>query len=128
MYAQAHGGKYPDGLQCLLLVEGPWMMTSEVFCCPSSQDERATGATTREVADRLSQGGHLSYVYAGRGLATSAPATAVLAYDKPANHADAGTNFLYADGSVEFLPAEAAKRLVAEIEAGHNPPRRRGER
>jgi prepilin-type processing-associated H-X9-DG protein len=99
-------------------------VTSEVFVCPSSNDERAQGETTADVAAALSQPGHLSYVYAGRGLDASSPREAVVAHEKPDSHNRDGMNVLYADGHAEFVTRRLADHLVAEVEAGHNPPRR----
>jgi prepilin-type processing-associated H-X9-DG protein len=120
MYAHENAGRFPDGFEQLLLTQD---ITSEVFCCPSSNDERATGESTPDLAKALSQPGHLSYVYAGKGLNASAPKDAVLAYEKPDNHNKDGMNVLYADGNVEFVRRDDSARMVAEIAAGHNPPR-----
>ena len=97
-------------------------MTSELFICPSSQGERAQGETREEVAKKLSNPLHLTYVYCGKGRTDKAPADAILAYEIPNNHNKQGMNFLCADGHVEFHN-KAGAHFIAEIEAGHNPPR-----
>jgi prepilin-type processing-associated H-X9-DG protein len=120
MYAHENGGRFPDNFEQLLLTQD---ITSEVFCCPSSNDERVTGETPADVAQALSQPGHLSYVYAGKGLNASAPKDAVIAYENPDSHNKDGMNVLYADGNVEFVQRRHADHIAAEIKAGHNPPR-----
>jgi prepilin-type processing-associated H-X9-DG protein len=97
-------GRFPARFEDILLKED---ITSEVFCCPSSNDERAIGPTTQATADQLSAGGHLSYVYVGRGLtnALANDSTFVLAYEPLKNHSGQGMNVLFADGHVEWLTA-----------------------
>jgi prepilin-type processing-associated H-X9-DG protein len=120
MYARENGGRFPDGFEQLLLTQD---VTSEVFVCPSSQDERAPGQTAADVAAALSRPGHVSYVYAGRGLTAAAPKDAVVAYEKPDNHNKDGGNVLFADGRVGFFRRPGAEHVASEIAAGQNPPR-----
>jgi prepilin-type processing-associated H-X9-DG protein len=120
MYARENGGRFPDRFEQLLLTQD---VTSEVFVCPSGNDERAPGETAADVAAALSQPGHLSYVYTGKGLNAAAPKEAVVAYEKPDSHNKDGMNVLYADFHVEFQGRRAAAHIAAEVEAGHNPPR-----
>lgn len=80
-------------------------LTADMFICPATADERASGATSAE-AKNLCSGGHLSYVYIGAGLTTAAPPTTVIAYELPGNHpydSKTGANVLFADGKVEFV-------------------------
>ena len=46
----------------------------------------------------------------------------VIAYEPLGHHGDA-TNFLYADGHTDFVRGPKARRIIAELEAGQNPPR-----
>ena len=120
MYANSNGGRFPDTLNDVLLTQD---ITSEVFVCPETSHTRATGATTEAVAADLTAGGHLSYVYAGRGLTTGAnDATVVLLYEPLSNHRT-GMNVVFADAHVEFHDATGANKILAELASGHNPPR-----
>lgn len=100
MYSNENQGQYPDRLEDVLLTQdiGP-----EPFICPSSNDTNAPGATPAEQAANLSAGGHLSYIYLGKGWndKTVQP-TAVVAYEPLSDHGEGG-NILFGDGHVSFL-------------------------
>jgi prepilin-type processing-associated H-X9-DG protein len=122
MYANENRGAFPPSFDAVLSTQD---LTPEVFVCPSSDHERATGPTTQAVvASFLSNPNlHCSYVYTGAGL-TSATATPkhVLAYEHATNHKD-GMNVLYGDGTVQWVDAKQSAHLLSELTAGHNPPR-----
>jgi prepilin-type processing-associated H-X9-DG protein len=122
MYAGENGGRYPDGFAALLLTQD---LTAEVFVCPSSQGERAPGATPQEQAQQLSDPLHMTYVYvaSGKSRPTVRADRMILAHESPDNHDKNGIHFLYADGHVEFQVKAYADDLIAEIKSGHNPPR-----
>ena len=127
MYADDHGGRLPDSLEQMFLAM-PGVMSSETLVCPSSQDERATGTTPETLRAQLTNPGpvvrHVSYVYLGKGMTLeSAGPDVVLAHDRPGNHNRHGINVLYGDGRVEVTGRDEAERLLAELEAGHDPPR-----
>lgn len=102
--AQSNGGTYPSTLQA---AQGP--MSNSAFAklvsCPSG-------------------GG---YLFPGAGLAINLPRDTVIVYESPTSHPDAGgktgATFGFADGTVSFLPAAKARKIIAELNAGHNPPR-----
>ena len=113
MYADNHGGQYPDRPESLLLDGvGP-----AAFVCPSTADEPADGATPKDKADALASGGHLSYIYVGRGLttATTRPDTVVF-YESIRNHTrdNPGFHVLYAGERLEYLQGEAAVQFLVD--------------
>jgi prepilin-type processing-associated H-X9-DG protein len=120
MYANENRGQFPDTLDRVMATQD---LTADVFVCPSSQDTPAPGATAQAQAQGLSKGGHLSYVYVGKGMTSrilSSPnaGRTVVAYEPMTNHRNDGTNVLFADGHVEFLPAAQAKSVIAAAGAG----------
>lgn len=119
MYANQNRGVFPDTLDRLITAG---FVQSDVFVCPSSSDTAAPGSDNKTQAANLQRGGHLSYVYVGKGLNTRAPANAVLAYEPMTNHSNDGTNILFADGTVQFVKAAQAQQIIAEVQAGKNPP------
>jgi predicted Zn finger-like uncharacterized protein/prepilin-type processing-associated H-X9-DG protein len=119
LYANDNQGHYPDSLDQLLLTQD---ITAPVFVCPSSKDSTATGATTQAIATNLNTGGHLSYVYVGKGLTNSAGPTTIVAYEPLSNHANTGSNVLYGDGSVRFVSQPQAGQIIQQLQAGQNPP------
>ena len=119
MYANENRGAFPPDFPTLLLTQD---LTAEVFVCNQTGDVRATGRDMQAIAGQLMAGGHLSYVYTGRGLTAQSPADAVVAYEPLSNHGDEA-NVLWADGTLKWLDAAAMKKLTDELDAGHNPPR-----
>ena len=115
LYSNDNNGQYPPDFQTLLLTED---IPSECFVCPSTNDTRATGPTTQAVANNLTAGGHLSYIYLGKGMnaKTISPDT-VVAYEPLNNHANQGSNVLFGDGHVEFVAAPAIKTMEAKLKS-----------
>jgi len=111
MWANDHGGRIPDQLFDVLDED----LTASVFNCPSANETPAPGATTRAVAANLTAGGHLSYVYLGKGLTTQAASDTVLLYEPLANHQNQGMNVLFADGHVDFLQAKDVQPLLKQV-------------
>ena len=119
LYANEHDGRYPDTFGQLLMDQD---VTTAIFVCPSSDDERAAdGSTLQETAANLHAKGHLSYIYLGKGLTSQMPADFVLAYESVANHENKGMNILFGDGHVAFIPRKDAVTLLAELQLNHNP-------
>ena len=121
LYANDNNDVYPDGLPELLLTQD---LGSYVMICPSTSDMPASGPTTQDVVASFLKGKHLSYIYVGKGLssATVSP-DMVIAYEPLSNHSGDGMNVLYGDGHVPWVNKAMAKKILDELNAGHNPPR-----
>ncbi len=118
MYSYENQGRYPDQIEDLIFQD----LVTDNFICPASADSAAaTGATTQQTAANIAAGGHLSYVYVARGMTTTAPANAVLAYEALSHHGD-GSNVLFADYHVKLVPASIFRRMISELNTGQNPP------
>ena len=117
MWANDHGGNFPNQLSDVLDED----LTASVFNCPDTDDTPATGATTRAIAADVTAGGHLSYIYLGKGLTTQAASDVVLLYEPLANHQNQGMNVLFADGHVDFLQAKDVQPLLRQV-ANHVTP------
>jgi len=117
-YANDHGGRYPGSLRALvadgcLRVIAPNSL--EVFVCPASKDRPGQGSTSGELASRLSEGGHLSYVYIGQGVSLSDPSDpedTPLLYDEGPNH-EGQRYVLFADGHARLLTDQQTSEVLA---------------
>ena len=120
LYAAENGGHLPDTLEGILDQD----VTTAVLVCPSSDDTPATpGPTTKATIANASSGGHVSYLYFGKGFTDSASAEVLIACDRLTNHPKEGINALFGDGHCEFFPMAVAQKMLAEVTSGHNPPR-----
>lgn len=105
-YANENSDRYPDTFEELArAVQFP----PEMFVCPASNDQKAMSV------DQLNEGGHMSYIYLGKGRKRSEMGVDdPLVYEPLSNHKGAGANVLFGDTHVERLtPAELAKLLAA---------------
>lgn len=118
LYTKDFHGQYPDSFQAILVNED---ITSSVFVSPLRSETPADGATTQAIAGQLDAGGHVSYVYLGRGLSTSTvtPNT-VVAYELPANSGE-GANILFGDGHVEFFDGAFVDNIIGKVSTGEFP-------
>jgi predicted Zn finger-like uncharacterized protein/prepilin-type processing-associated H-X9-DG protein len=120
LYANENNGAFPDDLAPLLITQD---ITSEVFVCPSSTDTPSSpGSTPQQQAANLHAGGHLSYIYVGKGLTNSTRADTVLLLEPLSNHNNGGINILWCDGHVSFHMKAEAQKIIADVQAGKNPP------
>jgi hypothetical protein len=125
LYANENNGHLPPDLPTLFETQD---ISAQVFVCVSSNVDKATGATTRQIAISLLAGNHISYAWTGAGLTTSAPADVVLAFDLdlhvPRDEATTtGINVLLIDGSVTFVNEATAKAIWARFVSGVRPIR-----
>jgi prepilin-type processing-associated H-X9-DG protein len=122
LYAMDNKGRFPPDLDALMFTQD---LTFEVLVCPSTNDTKAVGPTTQAALQAMhAEPGHCSYIYVGGSL-TSQTATPqhVMAYEPMSNNRGAGMNVLFGDGSVQFLNQRESTYVLAELKAGHNPPR-----
>jgi prepilin-type processing-associated H-X9-DG protein len=121
LYANENDGRYPPNPESLLLTQD---ISTEIFICASSDDVRArSGSGTAELLAIFRRSGHNSFVYSGNGHTTSSPEEVILLYEPITNHDNDGSNFLFADGHVDFQTRRRAQAIINELNAGHNPPR-----
>jgi prepilin-type processing-associated H-X9-DG protein len=123
IYANENKGQLPPDLGSVLVTQD---LTSEVFVCPSSSDERAHGPTTQAILQDFAKPGRCSYVLASPlpSMWSALTPAHVLAYEPLTNHNGDGMNVLFGDGHAEFLVKSQANYMLAELKAGYNPPRK----
>jgi prepilin-type processing-associated H-X9-DG protein len=112
IYATSNRGYLPPDLAMVV----PVGVKMDQFVCPSASDTPASNAAG------LSTPGHLSYVYVYQGKPMSlrklGPGSrAAVLYEPFTNHTD-GTNILFADGHVEWLPRASAQPIIDQAKAG----------
>jgi prepilin-type processing-associated H-X9-DG protein len=98
------------------------------FVCPSSRQtvpmDVISGTPERQAAWVSA---NTTYVYTGAGSFSSADSATVWLYEDPSIHSghlwNSETNVVFADGHVEFVGG-AALHMIAELQQGHNPPRK----
>lgn len=120
LYSNENKGLYPPRLEDLILTQD---ITSDVFVCPSTNHTAAPGATPQQQAAAMSsRPGHVSFVYVGQKMNSTAGANVVVLYEPLSNHNQAGSNMLFGDGHVDWVEAKQAAKIIAEVQAGQNPP------
>jgi hypothetical protein len=112
LYAKDHDGKLPLSLAELV---GP-------YC-----DELPVSPRAKRLGRYPPGGGPAGgFVYlrpVEKLDAIVSPGFTVTAYTPLAYHEDLGTDVLFYDGHCEWIDRAAAQALLAELQAGHNPPR-----
>lgn len=113
LYAQDNlrlRGPYGPGFDKLVQTQP---ISPEVFKCPSDSSSGTEQLT----------GNPCSYIWLGQNLNVSSNPNCVLAYEPLTNHGNVGSNFLFADGHVEFIVAKDAAGIVQQLDQGKNPPK-----
>jgi prepilin-type processing-associated H-X9-DG protein len=107
MYANAHQGRFAPSFGVLLQQED---LSPMVFFSPrSSHSPPPQPSDARERMAWVND--NSDYVYAGADKTSRSPASAVVAYEKLDDNTE-GVNILFADGHVEFLTIEDARRIT----------------
>jgi len=97
MFANEHGGKYPDKLSDLVATEG---LTTSVFVCPSSSAESSTATTPDQIGTDLADPKYCSYVYVKENAGKEDKAVLYEALD---DHEKVGMSILFGDGHCDFF-------------------------
>jgi hypothetical protein len=108
LYARENNHRYPATLAPLFTGRDPLLDQASLKCPAAAGSDISS-----------------SCVYVGNGMTDAESDETVVAYDP--NHREDGIYVLYGDGHVTFLDRSQADYLIAEVTAGHNPPRPRGE-
>lgn len=110
VYLNDHPGPHPDSFASLIKFAD---IHPEVFTCPSSNDDRATGNNLQEVLAEFQRPGHCSYIYTAAARPRNIPSDTVIAYESPGNHEEDGGNVLFADGHVEWFDAKVLASIIS---------------
>jgi prepilin-type processing-associated H-X9-DG protein len=113
MYANQHGGNFPDDLQALYSDQD---LASDTLFCPTTPPPLQSNATTQQAIAAINAG-RSSYIYVGKGLTVHSPDDVVVMYEPLSDHT-VGINVLFADAHVEWLELAEAKKLLARFAAG----------
>lgn len=121
MYGNENKGRYPADLGTLVLTID---IHHSCFVCPNSDTKipapfSSRGAYSPEVASWVKANTDYTYI---TGWTATAPADMAIVYEKDANEYGEGSNVLYGDGHVDWIPAN---RLQAEIDKSMNSPARK---
>jgi prepilin-type processing-associated H-X9-DG protein len=111
IYANEHKGKFPDQIS-----ETLGDITPVVFVNPRTKNSVPIAASDDELKRWVNQSS--DYTYVGKGKTYRAPATEILAYEKPQGLTD-GINILFCDGHVEFVLMEQAKEAIRRGRLGN---------
>lgn len=124
LYSNSHSGSYPDSLQTLIL-QCPQPIPSSLFVCAGSNADPAPETSRSELAASIVNNPErfVSYVYVRTGVNHRSNPNCVLVYEPLHNHHGEWMNILFLDGHIERWESSRAEKLIAELQAGHNPPR-----
>ena len=109
---------WPPDLKTLFLSQdiAPWFLFS-----PSVDHPYFTRADFEANSPGLAPGAPGAYIYVGNRVKPTNDDAVVLMYEPMSNHGD-GFHILFADGHAEFLTGSTAQKVLAELQAGQNPP------
>ena len=124
MYANSTpGSAFPPDLATLARSS---TLTPDVFVDPSDNlTTPAAGGSPAVWASQISSAPspHCSYVYPYQvGWTDAMPSDVVVLYESPSNHSGDGGNVLFGDGHAEFFRSAEMQKMIAQVQAGQNPP------
>lgn len=125
MYTKDNAGTLPQDFGAVLATQD---ITTYVFVCPASNDMPATpppNPTATQWATSVVEGtSTCSYFYRPPEGTRASQLTPrhVISYEKPTNHNGDGVHILFGDWRVEWVPKGQFEQIIAEVEAGQNPP------
>ncbi len=114
-YASDHGGRYPQNIE--ELVRGGYLLQAWSLVCPLTKDRPAWGNTTAELANKVSEPGHLSYVYIGAGVVSTDEGDTPVLFEPPENHGGKTMLVLFKYGRAEELRSAVAWTKINEVRA-----------
>jgi hypothetical protein len=121
LYASDHGGQFPPRFDQLISEED---ISPEEFICPSTNDQRAVGATLQQKLADFRTPGHCSYIYLGAGMTTATVTKDfVLAYEPLEHHENRGAHFIFGDCRAEWRDGKEARKMIEQLKGGVNPPK-----
>jgi prepilin-type processing-associated H-X9-DG protein len=110
LYANENNGKMPPDLGTILKTQD---LVLQVFVSPMGNNP-VPANLGQMTPDRQAAwvNSNSDYVYMARGKTNAIPADQVVAYEKLQNSRGQGTNMLFGDGHVEWVPMAQAQQLI----------------
>jgi prepilin-type processing-associated H-X9-DG protein len=111
MYANENRGRYPADLGTLALMD----LNPVVFVSPmggKTVPQNVVQGNAEQQKAWINQNADYVYLGAGRGVNDPDTAGTIVAYEKPETTRGQGTNILFADGHVEWLPVPMAMERI----------------
>ena len=118
IYAQdSRDGAYPKDLATLAASQH---LSPSLFIAPATDDVEATNV---KLLKNDSANCSYVYVYPKAYNGKSVPGDFVILYEPLDTNGGKGANFAHADGSVEWLEAARAEKVIEQVNSGKNPPK-----
>jgi uncharacterized membrane protein len=109
IYTNTYNGAYPPDLGTLYKDQ---QLDLHLFVCPDTSTTPPPNMSVDQAEQWVNM--NSDYVYVGSGMASPAPANALIIYEKDQDHAPDGNNILYGSGVVAFVPTATVHQLLAQ--------------